>query len=267
VSERVTVIGAGAMGGAVVSALAASGTVPAASIVVSEIDDARREAVVAASGASAGEGLPQDVANARALVLAVKPQSFPEVAEVLRPALAPSPLVISIMAGVRLETMEAGLDTARVVRAMPNTPAQIGRGTTVWIAGRGVDAADRRLTQQILGSFGTEIEVHAEGMLDAATAVHGSGPAYVYLVAEAWIDAAVSVGLDREIATSLVRETLIGSAELWNAGDLSAEALRQAVTSPGGTTAAALDVFEERDLRGAFLAAVAAAYRRSQELG
>ena len=97
--------------------------------------------------------------------------------------------------------------------------------------------------------------------------MHGSGPAYVYLVAEAWIDAAVSVGLDREIATTLVRETLIGSAELWNAGDLSAEALRHAVTSPGGTTAAALDVFEEWDLRGAFLAAVAAAYRRSQELG
>ena len=266
-SERVTVIGAGAMGGAVVAALAASGTVPAASIVVSEIDDARRESVASANGATAGEGLPEDTANAQALVLAVKPQSFPEVADVLRPALAPSQLVISIMAGVRLETMEAALGTARVVRAMPNTPAQIGRGATVWIAGTGVDDADRRFTRQVLGSFGTEIEVHAEDMLDAATAVHGSGPAYVYLVAEAWIDAAVSVGLDREIATTLVRETLSGSAELWNAGDLSAEALRHAVTSPGGTTAAALDVLEERDLRGSFLAAVAAAYRRSKELG
>ena len=138
---------------------------------------------------------------------------------------------------------------------------------TVWMAGRGVDDADRRRARQILGSFGAEIEVHAEDLLDAATAVHGSGPAYVYLVAEAWIDAAVSVGLDREIATTLVRETLIGSAELWNAGDMSAEALRHAVTSPGGTTAAALEVFEERDLRETFLAAVAAAYRRSQELG
>ena len=266
-SERVTVIGAGAMGGAVVSALAASGTVPAASIVVSEIDDARREAVVAATGATAGQGLPQDVAGAQVLVLAVKPQSFPSVAEVLRPALAPTQLVISIMAGVRLETMEAALGTSRVVRAMPNTPAQIGRGMTVWMAGGGVDDADRRRTQQILGSFGTEIEVHAELMLDAATAVHGSGPAYVYLVAEAWIDAAVSIGLDRELATTLVRETLVGSVELWNAGNMSAAALRHAVTSPGGTTAAALDVFDERDLRAAFLAAVAAAYRRSQELG
>ena len=266
-SERVVVIGAGAMGGAVVSALAASGTVPAASIVVSEIDDARREAVAAASGATAGKGLPHDVAGAQVLVLAVKPQSFAAVADVLQPALTPSQLVISIMAGVRLETMESALGASRVVRAMPNTPAQIGRGVTVWMAGRGVEDADRRLTQQILGSFGVEIEVHAEDMLDAATAVHGSGPAYVFLVAEAWIDAAVSVGFDREIATTLVRETLIGSAELWNAGDMSAEALRHAVTSPGGTTAAALDVFEERDLRAAFLAAVDAAYRRSQELG
>ena len=266
-SERVTVIGAGAMGGAVVSALAASGTLTAASIVVSEIDDARREAVVAANGATAGRGLPHDVLGAQVLVLAVKPQSFRSVADLLRPALAPTQLVISIMAGVRLETMESALGTSRLVRAMPNTPAQIGRGMTVWMAGSGADDADRRRTGQILGSFGAEIEVHAEDMLDAATAVHGSGPAYVYLVAEAWIDAAVSVGLDREIATTLVRETLIGSAELWNTGDMSAEALRHAVTSPGGTTAAALDVFEERDLRAAFLAAVAAAYRRSQELG
>lgn len=266
-SERVTIIGAGAMGGAVVSALAASGAVPAASIVVSEIDDVRRESVVAANGATAGRGLPHDVAGAQALVLAVKPQSFREVAEVLRPALTPTQLVLSIMAGVRLETMESALGTSRLVRAMPNTPARIGRGMTVWIAGSGVDDADRRRTRRILGSFGAEIEVHAEDLLDAATAVHGSGPAYVYLVAEAWIDAAVAVGLDREIATMLVRETLIGSAELWNAGDMSAEALRHAVTSPGGTTAAALDVFEERDLREAFLAAVNAAYRRSQELG
>lgn len=266
-SERVTVIGAGAMGGAVVSALAASGTVPAASIVVSEIDDARREAVAAANGATTGSGLPHDTNGAQALVLAVKPQSFQEVAEVLRPAITPSQLVLSIMAGVRLETMESALGTSRLVRAMPNTPAQIGRGMTVWMAGRGVDDADRHRTRQILGSFGAEIEVYAEDMLDAATAVHGSGPAYVFLVAEAWIDAAVGVGFDREIATALVRETLIGSVELWNAGDMSAEALRHAVTSPGGTTAAALDVFEERDFRGGFLAAVAAAYRRSQELG
>ena len=266
-SERIAVIGAGAMGGAVVSALAASGVVPAASIVVSEIDAARRVAVATANGATAGRGLPHDVTGAQALVLAVKPQSFPAVAEAIRPALDATQLVISIMAGVRLETMESSLGTPRVVRAMPNTPAQVGRGVTVWMAGSGVDADDRRRTQQILGSFGTEIEVHTERTLDAATAVHGSGPAYVFLVAEAWIDAAVSIGLDRQLAATLVRETLAGSAELWTAGDASATALRHAVTSPGGTTAAALDAFEERGLRAAFLAAVAAAYRRSQELG
>ncbi len=255
------------MGGTVVSALASSGVIPAASIVVSEIDAPRRDAVASASGATAGKGLPGDLAGARAVVLAVKPQVFPAVASAMRPALEPDQLVISIMAGVTLQTLEFELGSTRVVRAMPNTPAQVGRGVTVWMAGAGVDINDRQLTQQIAISFGIEIEVQSERTIDAATAVHGSGPAYAFLVAEAWIDAAVEIGLDRGLATTLVRETLAGSAELWSASNESPTALRHAVTSPGGTTAAALDAIDEKGLRAAFVAAISAAFRRSQELG
>ncbi len=266
-SEAIAVVGAGAMGGTVVSALASSSVTPAASIVVSEIDAPRRDAVAAASGTTAGTGLPQDLDGARAVVLAVKPQVFPDVAGAIRPALESGQLVISIMAGVTLESLESELGSTRIVRAMPNMPAQVGRGVTVWMAGSGVDVEDRQLTQQIVGSFGTEIEVESERTIDAATAVHGSGPAYAFLVAEAWIDAAVAIGLDRDLAATLVRETLAGSAELWAASNESATALRHAVTSPGGTTEAALHAIDERGLRAGFMAAISAAFRRSQELG
>ena len=188
------------MGSTVVSALASSNVTPATSIVVSEIDTARRQEVVSKSGAVAGRGLPEDVSDCRAIVLAVKPQVFPAVASAMRPSLEPKQLVISIMAGVTLDTLEGKLGTSRVVRSMPNTPAQIGQGLTVWMAGKGLDAEDRRLTREILAALGTEIEVNSEPKIDAATAVHGSGPAYVFLVAEAWIDAAVAIGLERDLA-------------------------------------------------------------------
>jgi pyrroline-5-carboxylate reductase len=254
------------MGSTVVSALASSNVTPATSIVVSEIDTARRQEVVSKSGAVAGRGLPEDVSDCRAIVLAVKPQVFPAVASAMRPSLEPKQLVISIMAGVTLDTLEGKLGTSRVVRSMPNTPAQIGQGLTVWMAGKGLDAEDRRLTREILAALGTEIEVNSEPKIDAATAVHGSGPAYVFLVAEAWIDAAVAIGLERDLATTLVRETLLGSTELWIASKESPAALRHAVTSPGGTTAAALEVFEEREVRDTFMEAVSAAFRRAKEL-
>lgn len=265
-SKAIAVVGAGAMGSTVISALASSNVTPATSIVVSEIDAARRQDVASRSGTIAGRGLPEDLDNCRAIVLAVKPQVFAAVASAIRPSLEPNQLVISIMAGVTLDTLEGKLGTSRVVRSMPNTPAQIGRGVTVWMAGQGLDAEDRRLTQEILAALGTEIEVNSEPTIDAATAVHGSGPAYAFLVAEAWIDAAVAVGLDQDLATALVRETLLGSTELWIARNESPAALRHAVTSPGGTTAAALEVFEERGVRDAFMEAVSAAFRRSQEL-
>ena len=179
----------------------------------------------------------------------MKPQNFQDLAPTLSPALDGGALVISIMAGVTLETLRAGLGTDRVVRVMPNIAAQVGRGASVWIADRGVTSADRNRTRAVLGALGMEVEIDREELIDVATAVHGSGPAYVYLLAEAWINAAAAQGLDREMATQLVRETIAGSAALWQATGSQPAALREAVTSPGGTTAAALAALEEFDFQ------------------
>ena len=170
------------------------------------------------------------------------------------------------MAGVTLETLRTGLGTDRVVRVMPNIAAQVGRGASVWSADSGVNDADRNRTRAVLGALGMEVEIEDESLIDVATAVHGSGPAYVYLLAEAWIEAAVEQGLEREMATHLVRETIAGSAALWQATRSQPAALREAVTSPGGTTAAALAALEDFDFPAAMRAAIDAATRRAKEL-
>lgn len=255
------------MGRAMVRGMLAQDAFDAAGLSVHDIDQARVEAMVAEHGVVAGAEVPDGVRDARVAVMAVKPQSFESLAVGLRDALNEQTLVLSIMAGVRLATLQEQLRTGRVVRAMPNTPAQVGRGASVWIAGPSVEDTDRALAERILGSFGLQREVANEAIVDAATAVHASGPAYFYLVAEAWTDAAVAIGIDRPLAEELVRETMAGSARLWEGSDDSATELRWAVTSPGGTTAAALRVFEERGLRSMFHDAIEAAFRRAQELG
>ena len=266
-SERIAIVGAGAMGGAMVRGMLARHAFDAASLSVHDIEPTRVEALAAEHGVAAHTDLLDGVRDARAVVLAVKPQSFESLAVGLRGALNEQTLVLSIMAGVRLATLQEQLQTGRVVRAMPNTPAQVGRGASVWIAGPSVEDTDRTLAERILGSFGVQREVASEVIVDAATAVHASGPAYFYLVAEAWTDAAVAIGIDRPLAEELVRETMAGSARLWEGSESSATELRWAVTSPGGTTAAALRVFEARGLRSMFHDAIEAAFRRAQELG
>ena len=265
--DMITVFGVGAMGTALIRGLLSRRVAEPQEIIANDVDSERVDAIVSDLGIVSGSGGREGLSGARVVVLAVKPQSFATLAALLRDALTPEQLVISIMAGVNLSTLAGALGTGRVVRAMPNTPAQVGRGVSVWMAGGSVADNDRRLVRQILGALGIEIEVRGEGLIDAATAVHGSGPAYIFLVAEAWIDAAVSVGLDRDVAVMLVRETLAGSAVLWEGSEQSLEDLRRAVTSPGGTTAAALDVFEKQRLRIIFRDAIHAAYRRAQELG
>lgn len=266
-ADKIAIVGAGAMGGAMVRGLIARGAARPQDIIVNEPDRERRDALASEHGVTAGAGLPDGVRGARAVVLAVKPQAFASLAGDLCDGLAPEQLVLSIMAGVRLATLTDGLGTGRVVRAMPNMPAQVGRGVAVWMGGSGTNGADRALAARLLGALGTEIEVAAEDAIDAATAVHGSGPAYVFLVAEAWLEAAQDLRLDHTTAETLVRETLAGSVKLWEASGQDPATLRAAVTSPGGTTEAAIQALEARGLREAFKAALQAAYQRSQELG
>ncbi|MCW5722624.1 MAG: pyrroline-5-carboxylate reductase [Devosia sp.] len=202
------------------------------------------------------------------LVLAVKPQSMETVMEGLLPVIGPQTLVVSIAAGISIERLSAGLGTGRVVRAMPNTPAQIGKGISGAVAGAEAEEADRQAATALLAAAGQVVWFDAESDLDAVTAVSGSGPAYVFNLVEALAAAGVAQGLAEHVAMQLARQTVIGAAALMEADPAPASVLRQNVTSPQGTTAAALDVLMAKDgLEPLMVRAVSAARQRSEELG
>jgi pyrroline-5-carboxylate reductase len=202
------------------------------------------------------------------VVLAVKPQVMGAVLPTLRPLVGPHTLVISIAAGIAMATISAGLGTRRVIRAMPNTPAQIGQGISGAVAAADADAADRGIADALLGAAGVVVWVADERAIDGITAVSGSGPAYVFNFVEALAAAAVEQGFAPEEAMQLARQTVVGAAALMAADPTPAATLRQNVTSPKGTTEAALNVLMAADGLGPLVArAVAAARRRSEELG
>jgi pyrroline-5-carboxylate reductase len=209
-----------------------------------------------------------DMVAASAIVVAVKPQIAPQVLPTLKPLVRDDTVVISIMAGRTLGFLEQALPAqAAVVRAMPNTPASIGRGITVAVPNARVSAAQRGLADQLLRATGAVEWVADEALMDAVTAVSGSGPAYVFLLAESLARAGAAAGLPADLAARLARATVAGAGELLHRSSLDAATLRQNVTSPGGTTAAALDVLMRPDgLDPVMNRAIAAATRRSREL-
>jgi pyrroline-5-carboxylate reductase len=206
------------------------------------------------------------VADADVVIVAVKPADATAALESCADAVAESTLVLSIAAGITVRALEAAVPGRPVVRAMPNTGTLVGRGATAIAAGSHASELDLALAERILGSVGIVVRVPEEH-LDAVTGLSGSGPAYVFLVAEAMIDAGVLVGLPRDVSDALVRQTLLGAAALLEDGDVSPEAHRAAVTSPGGTTEAGIAVLEERGVRAAMIEAIEAATRRSNDLG
>lgn len=209
---------------------------------------------------------PGEIASLATLVIAVKPQIFAEAAASLRRFVRPDTLTVSIMAGKTIAAIAQGCGGA-VVRAMPNTPAAIGRGMTVAVAARDVSDAQRAIADKLLASTGSVEWVSDEALMDAVTAVSGSGPAYVFLLVEELAQAGVAAGLPAALAMRLARETVAGSGELMHRAPDEPAKLRQNVTSPGGTTAAALEVLMGADgLRPLMTRAIAAATRRSREL-
>ena len=202
-----------------------------------------------------------------ALVLAVKPQVAPEVMPALQPFVGNDTVVVSIMAGRTLRFLERRLPDAALVRAMPNTPAAIGRGITVAVPNARVTSQQRELVHAILSAVGSVEWIDDEALMDAVTALSGSGPAYIFLLAEAMAQAGRAAGLPPALAQSLARATVTGSGELLHRSSLDPATLRQNVTSPGGTTAAALDVLMARDgLQELMTKAIEAAAKRSREL-
>jgi pyrroline-5-carboxylate reductase len=264
----VGLVGGGFMGEAIVTGLVRAGVSRLQDLRVTEaVEERRRYLSDAHAGLHVVAGVKDGVSGCDVVLVAVKPQDFGRLSTALGEALEPEQLVISIMAGVRIGTLCEGLRHDRVVRVMPNTPASLGAGFSAWMATEAVSANQRELTQQILGALGREAEMHEERYLDMATAICGSGPAYVFLVLEAFINAGVHIGMPRGVATEMVLQTMEGALAMARASGEHPAVLRDAVTSPGGTTAAALQEFERGGLRGTFTDAVVAAYERSRALG
>jgi pyrroline-5-carboxylate reductase len=264
IEGTIVLAGAGKMGGAMLSGWLAQG-LDANRVAVIEPHPSGEISALAAKGVRLNPA-PKDIGAVAALVIALKPQMFREAGPALKPFIASSTLVVSIMAGITIAAI-AEVCGGSVVRAMPNTPAAIGRGITVAVAAGNVSTAQSAVADALLRAIGTVEWTGDETLMDAVTAVSGSGPAYVFLLAEELARAGVEAGLPPELATKLARETVAGSAELLHRSELDAATLRQNVTSPGGTTAAALEVLMgEGGMQSLLTRAVAAATKRSREL-
>jgi len=263
----IALIGSGAMGEAIIAGLLRDGITSPERILASgprslrgsELEKQYRIRAFVDNAAAARQ--------ADVVILAVKPQKLQRVLAGLKGQIQPSAVVLSIVAGVSIQTLQDGLGHPSVVRAMPNTPAQIGRGITVWTASPSTTPEQADQARQILCALGEEVYVEEEIYLDMATAVSGTGPAYVFMFMEAWIDAGVHLGFPRRIAEQLVVETIQGTVDYYKSRKIHPAALRNEVTSPGGTSAAALYYLDKAGFRTAISRAIWAAYERSQELG
>jgi pyrroline-5-carboxylate reductase len=264
-SGNLVLVGAGKMGTALLEGWLQFGLDPKY-VAVLEPQPSPQIAALVSHGLRLNPAL-RALGDVAAVVVAVKPQTAAEAIPPLKPMIGASTVVVSIMAGRTLQFIAGALDApCALVRAMPNTPAAIGRGITVAVP-RDVNPAQRELAHRLLCATGTVEWTDDEALMDAVTAVSGSGPAYVFLLAEALAEAGVAAGLPPSLAQKLARETVAGSGELLHRSELDAAALRQNVTSPGGTTAAALEVLMGKDgLTQLMRNAVAAATKRSREL-
>jgi pyrroline-5-carboxylate reductase len=272
-NTHITFIGGGNMGRALISGLLANGA------------QANQLSVVEANASTglqlhhdfglqiigALEQIAFDFSKNNVVVMAIKPQDFNVAAKVLsaklKHATAPGPLILSIAAGIRLKDMSRWLDHERCVRAMPNTPALIGKGITGLFADAAVNPSDRALAETICNTVGQAVWVNEEKLMDAVTAVSGSGPAYVFAFLEAMQSSGEKLGLDAATARKLAYATLEGATQLAHNSDEHAGVLRERVTSKGGTTAAALDILKQLDWHGALEKAIDAANQRGKTMG
>jgi pyrroline-5-carboxylate reductase len=265
--RTIATVGSGVMAEAIIAGLLRGRLVEPEQIVASHPRPDRREALTLRHGVRTVDTNAAAVAGADVVLLAIKPQMLARVGREIRGGLKPGQLVISILAGATTKALTGHLGHREVVRSMPNTPAQLGRGMTVWYATPQTSAAQREQAASLLGALGAQIEVDDEKLVAMATAVSGTGPTYVFLVMEALIDAAVHLGFARHIAHDLVIETLEGSTLFAKQSGMHPAELRNMVTSPGGTSAAALHELESGRLRTVLSEAVWAAFRRTVELG
>lgn len=263
----IATVGSGVMAEAIIAGLLRARDVDPEQIIASHPRADRRNELVKTYGIGTVEDNAAAVEKADVVVLAIKPQMLVRVGRELHGRLGEGQLLISVIAGATTRALTDALGHVQVVRGMPNTPAQLGKGITVWYATPAVTEVQRDQARVLIGALGEQLEVDDEKLVAMATAVSGTGPTYVFLVMEALIDAAVHLGFARHVAHDLVIETLEGSTLFAKSSGMHPAQLRNMVTSPGGTSAAALHELESGRLRTVLSEAVWAAYRRTEELG
>ena len=265
--KMIAFVGSGVMGEAMIRGLLSQDIVPPKQIVAADPSTERLAYLEKKYGIHVTTANSEAAEMGQIVVLSIKPQSLDNVMPDLRGQLRRQDLLLSILAGVPIKKLADGMAHASVVRAMPNTPAQIGEGITMWTATLEVHEVHKAQAQAILRSLGQEIYADEESYLDMATAVSGSGPGYVFMMMEAMIDAGVHLGFSRRVAEQLVMQTIKGSVEYAAQTNKHVAELRNQVTSPGGTTAAALYHMEKGGLRTVISRGIWAAYQRSVALG
>jgi len=265
--KKIAFIGSGAMAEAMIGGLLRQNLAEPQNLLAADPREKRLQELGERYGIQPFTENNQPASRADVVVLSVKPQRLSEVLAGLKGSIPSHALVLSIVAGAKMEKISKGLKHEAVVRSMPNTPAQISEGVTVWIPSEAVSEEQKETAAKILGAFGDEVLVDDEGYLDMATALSGTGPAYVFMFMEALIDAGVHMGFPRHISEKLVFQTIRGSVDYYRHAQRHPATLRNQVTSPGGTSAEALYYLEKAGFRTAISRAVWAAYQRSLELG
>ena len=264
---KVAFIGAGNMGEAMLSALLRRKLIRPNAIWACDIDKSRLAYIEKKYKVNCTPEIESATGDCEVVVLAIKPQTLKGVMKEMKGKLREDQVVLSIIAGKTISAIKKGLGHDMIVRVMPNTPAQVGEGMSVWTATDAVSKKQKDMTQTILRAMGKELYVTDEKYIDMATAVSGSGPAFIFLIMEALIDAAVHIGLTRDVAEELVAQTMCGSAHMVRETGKHPAELKNMVTSPGGTTAEGLLCLEEGGVRAVFAQAVIATYEKAKQLG
>ena len=264
---KIAFVGGGVMAEAIIGGVIDAKIASPSDVSVGEPVEARRSQLKQEYGLTATADNLEAIEGASLTVLAVKPQSLPSVFPQIAGKLSPDNTVLSIVAGATMKSLTSGLRHDSIIRVMPNTPAQIGAGMSMWTASDSVPAEAVEATRSILGTLGEEVYADDEKMIDMATALSASGPAYVFLFIEALIDAGVYLGLSRDVSRQLSLQTVLGSTQLVKETGRHPAELKDMVTSPGGTTIEALRALEDGGFRASVFAAVNAAYEKSKALG
>ncbi len=259
-------LGAGKMATALASGWRDAKLANQTDCLATDISEPAKKAFTDATGFKTVSTCKEVLAHCNTIILAVKPQGMAALLQEIKPLLTSEHLVISIAAGINIETLSKSMGSTRLIRVMPNTPALVRESATAYACASGVKPADQELAAKLFDSVGRSYCV-PETFLDAVTGLSGSGPAFIYLMIEALSDGGVKVGLPREMATSLAAQTVLGAAKMVLETGLHPAQLKDMVTSPGGTTIAGIHALEDKGVRGAFIDAVVAATQRSRELG